>query len=169
MKRRTKSLLLAVFLSILFFTSRTLAQVDRITIAAGTDEDHALQTITNEQDAQKKLSMYQDFVQKFSSNPQAVAYGNWQIAQTYQSTSDLAKSLEYGDKALASSPHNLDILVTQTNTAQQAKNNAKLMDYVSKGGEVCQSVAKQTEAGWHERRGLQPQSVRRKVVRSGQL
>lgn len=158
MKRRTKSLLLAVFLSILFFTSRTLAQVDRITIAAGTDEDHALQTITNEQDAQKKLSMYQDFVQKFSSNPQAVAYGNWQIAQTYQSTSDLAKSLEYGDKALASSPHNLDILVTQTNTAQQAKNNAKLMDYVSKGGEVCQSVAKQPKPD-----GMSDEDFNRKV------
>jgi hypothetical protein len=28
--------------------------------------------------------MYQDFLQKFSSNPAAVAYGNWQLAQTYQ-------------------------------------------------------------------------------------
>ena len=118
------------------------AQLDRIVIAAGTDEDHALQEISNEQDQQKKLAMYQDFVQKFSSNPAAVAYGNWQISQTYQTSGDLAKALEFGDKALAGSPHNLDILVSQANIAQQAKNNAKLMDYAAKGGEVCTSVAK---------------------------
>ncbi len=121
------------------------AQLDHIVIAAGTDEDHALQAISSEQDAQKKVAMYEDFVQKFSSNPQAVAYGNWQLAQAYQSTGDLQKALDRGDKALASSPHNLDILVSQASIAQQAKNNAKLMDYAAKGGEVCHSIAKQTK------------------------
>jgi tetratricopeptide (TPR) repeat protein len=117
--------------------------VDRIVIPAGTPEDHELQNISNEQDAQKKLAMYEDFVQKFSANPAAVAYGNWQISQAYQATGDLKKALEYGDKALAGSPHNLDILVSQASVAQQAKDNAKLMDYAAKGGEVCNSVGKQ--------------------------
>ena len=139
-----RAVLLAVFSAALSI-SQAGAQVDRITIAAGTDEDHALQTISNEQDSQKKLAMYEDFVQKFSSNPQAVAYGDWQISQTYQAAGDLSKALDYGDKALAGSPHNLDILVSQANIAQQAKNNAKLMEYVSKGGQVCQSVAKQAK------------------------
>ena len=132
--------------SLCFFTAsvfRINAQVDRIVIAAGTDEDHALQAISNESDAQKKLAMYEDFVQKFSSNPAAVAYGNWQISQAYQTNGDLEKALDYGDKALAGSPHNLDILVSQANTALQAKNNSKLIDYSAKGGEVCSSVAKQ--------------------------
>ncbi len=132
--------------SLCFFTVSVLrinAQVDRIVIAAGTDEDHALQAISSEQDAQKKLAMYEDFVQKFSSNPAAVAYGNWQISQAYQTQGDLEKALDYGDKALAGSPHNLDILVSQANTALQAKNNSKLIDYSAKGGEVCGSVAKQ--------------------------
>ncbi|MGA7751867.1 MAG: hypothetical protein WCB05_03520 [Candidatus Sulfotelmatobacter sp.] len=139
-----RAVLLAVFSAALSI-SQAGAQVDRITIAAGTDEDHALQAISNEQDSQKKLAMYEDFVQKFSSNPQAVAYGDWQISQTYQAAGDLSKALDYGDKALAGSPHNLDILVSQANIAQQAKNNAKLMEYVSKGGQVCQSVAKQAK------------------------
>jgi tetratricopeptide (TPR) repeat protein len=121
------------------------AQVDRITIAAGTDEDHALQAISNEQDSQKKLALYEKFVQTFSSNPAAVAYGDWQIAQAYQATGDLQKSLDYGDKALAGSPRNLDILVSQAGVALQAKNPAKLMDYAAKGGEVCLSIAKQTK------------------------
>ena len=121
------------------------AQVDRIVIAAGTDEDRALQDITNEQDPQKKLAMYTDFVQKFSSNPAAVAYGNWQISQAYQASGDIPKALDFGDKALAGSPHNLDILVSQASLAQQAKNNTKLMDYAARGGEVCSSVAKQAK------------------------
>jgi len=119
------------------------AQVDTIVIPAGTPEDHELQNITNEQDAQKKLAMYADFVQKFSANPAAVAYGNWQIAQAYQATGDLKKALDYGDKALAGSPRNLDILVSQASVAQQAKDGAKLMDYAAKGGEICTSIGKQ--------------------------
>src|SRR5579864_1184041 len=112
MQLSSRSLLFFLFSTALSI-SQAVSQVDRITIAAGTEEDHALQAITNEQDAQKKLSMYQDFVQKFSANPQAVAYGNWQISQTYQATGDLPKALDYGDKALASAPHDLDIFVSQ--------------------------------------------------------
>jgi len=143
--RRCSGWIVLVVLSLSFagFISQASAQVDRITIAAGTDEDHALQAISNEQDPQKKLAMYEEFVQKFSSNPAAVAYGNWQISQAYQSTGDLQKALDYGDKALAGSPHNLDILVSQANVAEQAKDNGRLIDYAAKGGEVCLSIAKQ--------------------------
>lgn len=134
---------LVVVLSFGFSISQAWSQVDRIVIAAGTDEDHALQAISSEQDTSKKISMYQDFVQKFSANPQAVAYGNWQLAQLYQANGELDKALDFGDKALVGSPHNLDILVSQTSLAQQAKNDLKLMDYAAKGGEVCHSIAKQ--------------------------
>ncbi|MBZ5722881.1 MAG: hypothetical protein LAO03_21280 [Acidobacteriia bacterium] len=121
------------------------AQLDKIVIPAGTPEDQMLQAITNEPDAQKKLAMYEDFLQKFASNPAAVAYGNWQISQYYQNAGDLQKALEYGDKALAGSPHNLDIVVSQTNIAQQMKNNAKVMEYAVRGGEAYNSVGKQAK------------------------
>jgi tetratricopeptide (TPR) repeat protein len=71
-----------------------------------------------------------------------VAYGNWQISQAYQASGDFQKGLDYGDKALVGSPHNLDILVGQASMAQQSKNNAKLLDYAVKGGEVCASIGK---------------------------
>lgn len=119
------------------------AQVDKIVIPAGTPEDQALTAITNEPDPQKKLAMYQDFVQKFSANPAAVAYGDWQISQAYQGTGDLQKAMEFGEKALAGSPHNLDIIVSQANIAQQMKDNAKVMQYAVQGGEVFNSIAKQ--------------------------
>jgi len=141
--KRCSRLFLLVVLSLTFLIPAATAQVDRIVIAAGTDEDHALQAISSEQDAQKKLAMYQEFVEKFASNPAAVAYGSWQISQAYQTTGDFPKALDFGDKALAGSPRNLDILVSQANIAQQAKNNARLMDYAAKGGEVCHSIGKQ--------------------------
>jgi len=158
MKRCIGSLL-AVLFTLALSGSQARAQMDRIVIAAGTDEDHALQAITNEQDNAKKLAMYEDFVQKFSSNPQAVAYGNWQLAQAYQASGDLEKSLACGDKALAGSPRNLDILVSQTSTATQAKNNAKVIDYAAKGGDVCHSIAKQAKPD-----GMSDEDFARKVT-----
>jgi tetratricopeptide (TPR) repeat protein len=120
-------------------------QLDRISIPAGTPEDQALTTISNEQDPQKKLAMYQDFLQKFAANPAAVAYGNWQISQAYQSAGDLQKALEYGNKALAGSPHNLDILVSQAGIAGQLKDDAKVMDYSILGGELYNAIGKQAK------------------------
>ncbi|MFI5114839.1 MAG: hypothetical protein ACHP7J_06810, partial [Terriglobales bacterium] len=130
-------------IALLFCSLFACAQLDKIMIQAGTPEDQALQAISNEPDAQKKLAMYEDFVQKFSVNPAAVAYGNWQISQFYQTSGDLEKALRYGDKALASAPGNLDILVSQTNLAQQVKSNVKIMDYATRGGKTYNSVAQQ--------------------------
>ena len=159
MGRCKVSLLLSLLSSLVFTISQASAQGDRIVIAAGTDEDHALQAITTEQDTQKKLAMYEDFVQKYSANPQAVAYGNWQLAQAYQGSGDMPKALDYGDKALGGSPHNLDILVSQVGIAQQAKNNLKLMDYAATGGEVCNSIAKQSKPD-----GMSDEDLSRKIA-----
>lgn len=120
----------------------SLTQIENIVIPAGTPEDQALQAITKEPDDQKKLAMYEDFLKQFSSNPAAAAYANWQISQAYQGTGDLQKALDYGDKALASAPHSLDILVSQASIAQQLKNNPKLLDYAVRGGEIYNSIGK---------------------------
>jgi tetratricopeptide (TPR) repeat protein len=145
MKRYAGSLVVVVVSFFGFSILQCTAQVDHIVIAAGTPEDHDLQAITNEQDPQKKLALYEDFVKKFLANPAAVAYGNWQLSQAYQATGDLQKALDYGDEALAGSPHNLDILVSQASAAQQAKNNARLIDYAARGGEVCSSISKRSK------------------------
>ena len=122
MKRSLR--LIFVVLTIVSFSLILHARLDEIVIAAGTPEDQALQAITNEQDGQKKLAMYQDFLQKFSSNPGTCRRSETgRFQQYYQGAGDLPKALDYGDKALASSPHNVDILVSQTNIAQQMKDD----------------------------------------------
>ena len=136
--RRCFVVLAVVLLPLLCF-----AQLDKIVIPAGTPEDQALQAISSEQDGQKKITMYEEFLQKFASNPAAVAYGNWQISQYYQGAGDLQKAVSYGDKALAGAPRNLDIIVAQASLAQQMKDSAKLMEYAFKGGQVYNSISKQ--------------------------
>ena len=140
MKHGRWSVLLVTFL--LAGAAFSRGQIENIVIPAGTPEDQALQAITKEPDDQKKLGMYEDFLKQFSSNPAAVAYANWQISQAYQGAGDLQKALDYGDKALASAPHSLDILVSQASIAQQLKNNPKLLDYAVRGGEVYNSIGK---------------------------
>src|SRR5579863_10340781 len=109
MKRQARLLVVVscfLFLASLFLSRQASAQTDKIVIPADTPEDHDLQAISNEPDAAKKLTMYQDFVAKYASNPAAVAYGDWQISQAYQTSGDLSKALDYGDKALAGAPRN---------------------------------------------------------------
>jgi hypothetical protein len=66
--------------------------------------------------------MYQEFLDKFASNPVAVAYGNWQISEQYQNSGDVQKAVEFGDKAAAAAPRNADILISQVTIAQKLKN-----------------------------------------------
>jgi hypothetical protein len=134
-----------IFARLLLFFMLPLGygQVDKIVIPAGTPEDKDLNVITSEPDAQKKIAMYQDFLQKYASNPVAVAYANWQLSQAYQGAGDLQKATEYGDKAVAGSPHNLDILESQVTLAIQTKDNARAFKYAEQGGEVFDSIDKQ--------------------------
>jgi len=125
------------------FSLPLFAQMDKIVIPAGTPEDQALQAITAESDEQKKLPMYEDFIQKFASNPAAVAYGNWQLSQAYDATGDTQKAIAYGDKALTGSPKNMDILVSQVNILQKVKDHAKIVECATRGGEVYNSLDKQ--------------------------
>jgi tetratricopeptide (TPR) repeat protein len=120
-------------------------QVDKMVIPAGTPEDKDLNTISAEPDAQKKIAMYLDFLQKYPSNQEATAYASWQLSQAYQATGDLQKAIEYGDKAAASSPRNLDILESQVTLATQTKDNARAFKSAEQGGEVYDSIEKQAK------------------------
>lgn len=115
-------------------------QVSTITIPAGSPEDVALQQISNESDPAKRVAELNDFVQKFSSNPGAVAYGYWQLAQIASAANQFTESLADGDKALAAQPQNVEILAMQAGTAQQLKAGAKTFDYAERGGQAYNGI-----------------------------
>jgi tetratricopeptide (TPR) repeat protein len=142
--RLTRRLFVLV-MALLLLLALGLAQVTRILIPAGTPEDVAIQQISNEVDPEKRLALLQDFLQKFSANPMAVAYGNLQISQYHSAKGDNAQALAYGDKALAAAPSDLDILGSQASLALQMKNDAKVVDYAARGGMAVQGIAKQSK------------------------
>ena len=136
---KSRSLLIvAIFL----FTSLFSFAQYKIVIPAGTPEDKALTEISNESDAAKRVTMLEDFVAKFTANKPALAYGYWQLSQQFIS-SDPAKALDYGDKALAAMPDVVDILQSQTDVAQAQKNYAKVVDYAVSGATVIRNLEKQ--------------------------
>src|SRR5215472_13119961 len=129
-------------LVILLLTSVSAgAQVAHLLIPAGSPEDKALQTINTETDTEKRIPMLQDFLKQFAGNPQAVIYGQWQLAQQYLDLGDTAKALDYGQKALAGQGNNLDILVFVAGAAQKAKNNDLVIDFAARGGAAFNGIA----------------------------
>jgi len=137
MTRRLCEMLLLVLC-----TFSAAAQVQSISIAAGTPEDVAIQEIGKQADDAKRIPMWEEFVTKFASNPAAVAYGNSQIAQIYLASSDAAKAMAAGEKALAAMPANLDVMMTLTTAAQQAKDSAKIVRYATMGGKAINGIEK---------------------------
>lgn len=135
----------ALIINFAFLVSLSYAQIDRVTVAAGTPEDKDLIAISNEADTQKKISMYQDFLQKYASNKMAAAYANWQLAQAYQADGENQKAFEAGDQALALAPRSIDILTSLTTMAQQAKDNAHMFQYAIQGGNAYGSIEKQSK------------------------
>lgn len=149
-----KARLLAL-VGLVCFAAAAFAQTT-IVIPAGTPEDKDLATIANEADAQKRTAFFQDFVQKYASNPAAVAYGNAQLAQIASAAGDNAKALDYGDKALAAMPDVIDNLQNQVNFAQAAKRTDKVVEYAGRGATVLRNLDKQpkpastSDADWQQ-------------------
>ena len=133
----------SIFCGLLICSLAAWSQNTKIVIPAGTPEDKDLSAIAAEPDAQKRIPLYEDFIQKFASDNAAVAYAEWQLSQQYLTAGDTAKALEYGDKALELVPNDLDILVSQVSVAQAMKDNGKIIDYAVRGAKVYNSILTQ--------------------------
>ena len=160
-----KAAALLTLAAVLAFSALAAAQT-KIAIAAGSPEDRELQMIGAEPDIQKRMAMLQEFVQKFAANPAAVAYGNWQLAQQTAVT-DPQKALAYGDKALAAMPDVVEILISQIDIAQQAKDYAKVVGYASRTMTVADDISKQPKpAGMSEAAHAEQLSEQRKRLQT---
>lgn len=133
----------ALLVMLLLQSISASAQVAHLLIPAGSPEDKDLQAAAAENDAEKRIPMLQDFLQKYSANPQAVTYGQWQLAQQYLDTGDTAKALDYGQKAVAGQPNNLDILVFVAGAAQRAKAYDIVVDCAARGATAFNGIAAQ--------------------------
>jgi tetratricopeptide (TPR) repeat protein len=129
-------------LLLLFASAPAAAQVSQVLIPAGTPEDQAIQEITKEADAAKQVVLWEEFVQKFSGNPMAAAYGHSQLAQQAMARGDNAAALEHGEKSLASLPNNMEMLVAQVTAAMALKVHEKTVKYAADGGRAYNGIGK---------------------------
>ena len=142
------------------------AQNTPIVIPAGTPEDKDLAAITAENDPQKRIAMYQEFITRYADNKAAVAYGEWQLSQQYVAAGDTGKAMEAGTKALDAYPDNLDIIMSLATVAQAMKDNSKVVDYAVQGAAVFNSIAKQSkpaemsDADWKDKIANEENSAR---------
>src|SRR5664279_143091 len=141
---RTSGRLLLTLVGLLLLCVSALPQNTSIVIPAGTPEDKDLAAISAQNDAQKRIAAYEEFITKYADNKAAGAYAEWQLSQQYLAAGDTAKAMDYGAKALAAYPSNLDIILSQANVAQAMKDNGKIVDYAAQGAGVYNSIAKQT-------------------------
>ena len=152
--RRVSTLLLILAFG---FSLNCWSQNTPIVIPAGTPEDKDLATIAAENNAQKRIAAYEEFIKKYSDNKAAVAYAEWQLSQQYLAAGDTAKAMDSGNKALEAYPNNLDIIMSQATIAQAMKDNSKVLDYAVQGANVYNSIAKQpkpadtSDADWKSR------------------
>jgi len=142
------------------------SQNTSIAIPAGTPEDKDLAAIAGESDPQKRIASYQEFLTKYADNKPATAYAEWQLSQQYLVAGDIAKAMEYGNKAVEVYPNNLDIIMSQASVAQAMKDNGKVVDYAVQGAEVFHSIAKQSkpadisDSDWNTRISSEENSAR---------
>jgi tetratricopeptide (TPR) repeat protein len=155
----------ALFLVFLLTAATGIAQVATIHIPAGSEEEKAIEAVGKENDPQKRIAMLQDFLQKFASNQEMATYGQWQLAQQYLDQGDTAKAMEFGQKAVAGQPNNLDILVFVVGAAQRAKSksnsNDVIMDCAAKGGKAFNGMANQPKP-----EGMDPEDFALRIKQS---
>jgi len=138
---RSNRIQATLFLALILAATAS-AQITQIIIPAGSDADKASAAINAETDAQKRVTMLNDFIKQYSSDKMAAAFGNQLLAQQYQTNGDMAKAMEAAEQAYAAVPTNIDIITTAVSVAQVGKNNAKALDYACKGGELINSIGK---------------------------
>lgn len=133
----------ALFILLSLLPVISAGQVATISIPAGSPEEKAFQAVSAESDPQKKIGLLEPMQQQFAANPQAVTLAQWQMAQQYQELGDLPKALEYGQKAVAGQPNNLDLLVFVAGIAQKTKSVDVIMECALRGGAAFNGIAKQ--------------------------
>lgn len=127
-------LCLAIFL--VTAASPAAAQLGKqISVRAGTPEDLAIAAISKAATPQQKLALLGKFAADHPSGDMALMAARMYV-DTYMSMKNYAKVYEYGDKALAIDPNDLQVAVSCVRAAQLQNNMPKLFTFGLQVGEM---------------------------------
>ena len=140
----------AVLLSLL-----PCALAKRVMVMAGSPEDKAIQQIINEKEVSRRLPLIAKFAADFAAKPDMVVYAEQLYQDAYLESGDYDKSLEYGERALAADPTDMDVVMKLVRAARQKPDPARLFRYVTQFAEWYNGLetarpADRDETSWRE-------------------
>ncbi|MDE3135212.1 MAG: tetratricopeptide repeat protein [Acidobacteriota bacterium] len=107
----------------------------QVAVQAGTPEDKALTAINQASTPQQKLALLDKFAAEHPSGEMALMADQLYVS-IYLSLKNYPKVYEYGDKALAIDPNNLQVGVDLVRAAQLQNSTTKIFNYGTKVGEM---------------------------------
>ncbi len=129
----------------------------RVLIAANSPEDKALSTISAESDPQKKVAMYEDFIQNFAGSD-AVVVALEMLQADYMKARDYPKVLETGERALAQDPLDFTVITNMVRAAEEMNDIQKIFAFAERAGAMVKTFksslppAGVSEEAWASRR-----------------
>jgi tetratricopeptide (TPR) repeat protein len=150
--------LLLMVAMVVGWASPAKAQIGKdVRIAAGSDEDKALEAIGSATDPAKKLELLEAFLTDYGKGDMAVAAYE-QFVNYYLQQKNYDKAFEYGDKLFQADPDNFTNGVNMVRAAQEKGDTAKLFEYGEKVGGIVSRYKAQgppggvSEAEWQDRK-----------------
>jgi tetratricopeptide (TPR) repeat protein len=119
----------------------------QVAVQVGTPEDNALTAIQAATNPHQKLALLNKFAATHPTGDMALMANNLYVS-IYSSLKEYTKAYEYGDKALALDPNNLNVAVELIRDAQLQGSTSKMVHYGVKVGQmVSKYKAKPAPAG----------------------
>jgi len=110
----------------------------RVLIAANSPEDKALSAISAESDPQKKVAMFEDFIQKFAGSD-AVVVALEMLQADYLKAQDYPKVWETGERALALDPLDFNVITSMVRAAEQMNDAQTIFAFGERAGAMVKT------------------------------
>lgn len=107
----------------------------QITVQVGTPEDKAVTAIQAATSPSQKLALLAKFAAAHPTGDMALMADNLYVS-VYSSMKNYRKAYQYGDKALALDPTNLDVAIQLVRDAQLQNNTRRMVSYAVRVGEM---------------------------------
>ena len=138
-----KSCLLGLVLLVL--PAAAQEQKQHFTINVSTPEGQMLQSIGQESDDDKKLTLAQDFLDKYPKH-EGAGWVAGQVEVIYVKQKNYDKALEVGEKALPNDPSNLDVAYNALKAAEGKEDPDVLKTWSARTSEIARKIMAATKA-----------------------
>ena len=130
-----KRILIFSAVLLLLALSATAQIGKKVVVAAGSDEDKALEPIYAAAEGPDKVALIDKFMQTYGKGDFELL-GDQLYVQTYLAQKNYPKVFEYGDKALALDPDNLSVCVNMVHAAEEMGDSQRLLASGEKAAEI---------------------------------